>query len=117
MDVRSIEDVAPEVKLRLDRYSYVPGVWVSASLGDLSRSRLRLHVGGRKAARGRIVFRLKRDLITGRLAGRRVRLRLSSDIRDAVGGLYELRRVLRGRRPALGRCCYSSQVLPPRFPR
>jgi hypothetical protein len=89
-------------------------VWVSASLGNLTKSRLHLRVGGSRAASGHVVFRLGRDLITGRLGGRRVRLRLSSDIRDAVGGLYELRRALRGHRPALGRCCWSSQVLPPR---
>jgi pimeloyl-ACP methyl ester carboxylesterase len=104
----------PKVKLRLDRYSYVPGVWVSASLGDLSKSTLHLRVGGRRAARGHVTFRLGRDRITGRLGGRRVHLRLSTDIRDAVGGLYELRRALLGHRPALGRCCFPSQVLPPR---
>jgi len=104
----------PKVSLRLDRYSYVPGVWVSASLGDLSKGSLHLRVGGRRAAPGRVTFRIARDLITGRLGGHRVRLRLSTDIRDAVGGLYELRRALRGHPPALGRCCYSSQVLPPR---
>jgi pimeloyl-ACP methyl ester carboxylesterase len=111
---RLIARSRPKVKLRLDRYSYVPGVWVSASLGNLTKSRLHLRVGGSRAASGHVVFRLGRDLITGRLGGRRVRLRLSSDIRDAVGGLYELRRALRGHRPALGRCCWSSQVLPPR---
>jgi hypothetical protein len=102
------------MSLRLDRYSYVPGVWVSASLGDLSKSTLRLAVGGRRAARGHVTFRLRRDLITGRLGGRRVHLRFSTDIRDAVGGLYELRSVLRARGPGLGRCCFPSQALPPR---
>jgi hypothetical protein len=102
------------VRLRLDRYSYVPGVWVSASLGDLSKSTLHLRVGGRRAARGRITFRLGRDLITGRLGGRRVHLRFSTDVRDAIGGLYELRSALRGRRPALGRCCFPSQAVAPR---
>jgi pimeloyl-ACP methyl ester carboxylesterase len=111
---RLIARSRPKVTLRLDRYSYVPGVWVSASLGDLSKSTLYLRVGGRLAARGRVAFRLRRDLITGRLGGRRVHLRFSTDIRDAVGGLYELRSALRGKRPSLGRCCFPSQVLPPR---
>jgi pimeloyl-ACP methyl ester carboxylesterase len=109
----------PKVKLRLDRYSYVPGVWVSAALGDLSRKRLHLRVGGPRAARGRVTFAVGRDLITGRVGGRRIHLRLSSDIQEAVGGLYELRRALRGhgydRRQGLGRCCFSSQVLQPRL--
>ena len=105
----------PKVRLRLDRYSYVPGVWVSAALGDLSRKRLRLRVGGRRAAHGRLVFAIGKDLITGRMGGRRVRLRLSSDIQEAVGGLYELRRALRGRGRGLGRCCFPSQVLQPRL--
>ena len=107
----------PKMRLRLDRYSYVPGVWVSGRLGDLTRPRLHLRVGGRLAARGRLTFQLKGDLITGRLGGRRVRLRLTRDIREAVGGLYELRSALR-RHPLglgrLGRCCYTSQLLPPR---
>ena len=107
----------PKMRLRLDRYSYVPGVWVSGRLGDLTRPRLHLRVGGRLAARGRLTFELKGDLITGRLGGRRVRLRLTRDIREAVGGLYELRSALR-RHPLglgrLGRCCYTSQLLPPR---
>ncbi|PWU24471.1 MAG: hypothetical protein C5B48_06200 [Candidatus Rokuibacteriota bacterium] len=111
---RLIARSRPKVELRLDRYSYVPGVWVSASIGSLSKGRLHLRVGGSRAAPGHVVFRLGRDLITGRLGGRRVHLRLSSDIRDAVGGLYQLRGVLRGHRPVLGRCCWSSQVLPPR---
>jgi hypothetical protein len=102
----------PKVRLRLDRYSYVPGVWVSARLGDLSRRKLHLRVGGRRAAHGRLTFQLRRDLITGRLGGKRIHLRLTSDIRDAVGGLYELRRALRGRGPGLGRCCFTPQVLP-----
>lgn len=104
----------PKVRLRLDRYSYVQGVWVSARLGDLSGRRLHLRVGGHRAARGRVTFQLRRDLITGRLGGRRVHLRLTRDIREAVGGLYELRRALRGRGHKLGRCCFTSQVLPPR---
>jgi pimeloyl-ACP methyl ester carboxylesterase len=111
---RLIARSRPKVKLRLDRYSYVPGVWVSASLGDLSKSTLHLRVGGYRAARGHVTFRLGRDLITGRLGRRRVHLRLSSDIREAVGGLYELRLALRGRGPGLARCCYPAQVLPPR---
>jgi pimeloyl-ACP methyl ester carboxylesterase len=113
-DGRLIARSRPKVRLRLDRYSYVPGVWVSASLGDLSKSTLHLRVGGSRAARGRITFRLGRDLITGRLGGRRVHLRFSTDVRDAISGLYELRSALRGKRPALGRCCFASQVLPPR---
>jgi pimeloyl-ACP methyl ester carboxylesterase len=104
----------PKMTLRLDRYSYVPGVWVSAELGDLSRRNLHLRVGGRRAAPGRVTLRLKRDLITGRLGGKRVHLRLSSDIGEAIGGLYELRRLRHGGGPALGRCCSASQVLPPR---
>jgi pimeloyl-ACP methyl ester carboxylesterase len=111
---RLVARSSPKMSLRLDRYSYVPGVWVSASLGDLSKSTLRLAVGGRRAARGHVTFRLRRDLITGRLGGRRVHLRFSTDIRDAVGGLYELRSVLRARGPGLGRCCFPSQALPPR---
>jgi pimeloyl-ACP methyl ester carboxylesterase len=114
---RLIARARPKMRLRLDRYSYVPGVWVSARLGNLSGPRLRLRVGGRLAARGRLTFRPKRDLITGRLGDRRIRLRLTRDIREAVGGLYELRSVLR-RHPGglgrLGRCCYTSQVLRPR---
>ena len=106
----------PKAQLRLDRYSYVSGVWVSGRLGDLSASRLRLRVGGRRAARGRVTFRMGRDLITGRLGGRRIHLRLSRDIEAAVGGLYEVRRALRehGGGSRLGRCCFTSQVLPPR---
>ncbi len=115
---RLIARSRPKVRLRLDRYSYVPGVWVSAALGDLSRNRLHLRVGGPHAARGRVTFRIGRDLITGRVGGKRVHLRLSNDIQEAVGGLYELRRALRapggGGKPELGRCCFSSQVLPPR---
>jgi pimeloyl-ACP methyl ester carboxylesterase len=113
-DGRLIARSRPKVSLRLDRYSYVPGVWVSGAFGNLSKSNLRLHVGGSRAAHGTLTFRLGRDLITGRVGGRRVRLRLSTDIREAVGGLYELRRALRGRRPELGRCCSASQVLPSR---
>jgi pimeloyl-ACP methyl ester carboxylesterase len=112
---RLIARSRPKVKLRLDRYSYVPGVWVSASLGDLSKGTLHFRVGGSRAARGRLAFRLRRDRITGRLGGKRIHLRLSSDIQEALGGLYELRRALRGRGPGLGRCCYATQVLPPRY--
>jgi hypothetical protein len=61
-----------------------------------------------------VTFQLERDLITGRLGGKRVRLRLTRDIREAVGGLYKLRHTLRGRGRKLGRCCFTSQVLPPR---
>ncbi len=109
---RLIARTRPKVDLSLDRYSYVPGVWVSAALGDLTGSALRLRVGGSAAARGRVTFRIDRDLITGRLGGRRVRLRLSTDIMDAVNGLFELRRVLRGHAPGAGSCCSASQVLP-----
>jgi pimeloyl-ACP methyl ester carboxylesterase len=114
---RLIDRSRPKMRVRLDRYSYVPGVWISGRLGDLARPKLRLRVGGRLAARGRLAFQLKRDLITGRLGGRRVRLRLTREIRKAVGGLYQLRGALR-RHPSglgrLGRCCYTSQLLPPR---
>jgi hypothetical protein len=111
---RLIARSRPKVKLRLDRYSYVPGVWVSASLGDLSKSTLHLRVGGPRAARGRLTFGLRRDRITGRLGRKRVHLRLSTDVQEALGGLYELRRTLRGRGPGIGRCCFPAQVLPPR---
>ncbi len=111
---RVIARSRPKLRLRLDRYSYVPGVSVSGRLGNLSGRRFHLRVGGRKAARGHVTFQLKHDLITGRLGGRRVHLRLSSDIGEAVTGLYELRRALRGRGRVLGRCCSVSQVLPPR---
>jgi pimeloyl-ACP methyl ester carboxylesterase len=104
----------PKMSLRLDRYSYVPGVSVSAALGDLSRRNLHLRVGGRRSARGRVTLRLKRDLITGRLGGKRVHLRLSTDIGEAIGGLFQLRRLRHGGGPAVGRCCSASQVLPPR---
>jgi pimeloyl-ACP methyl ester carboxylesterase len=114
-DGRLVARSRPKVRLRLDRYSYVPGVWVSAALGDLSRRRLHLRVGGRSAARGRLTFAIRKDLITGRIGGRRVHLRLSTDIQEAVGGLYELRRALRGRGRGLGRCCFPSQVLQPRL--
>jgi pimeloyl-ACP methyl ester carboxylesterase len=113
---RLIERSRP-MRVRLEQYSYVPGVWVSGRLGDLSGRRLHLRVAGRLAARGRLTFRLKRDLITGRLGGRRIRLRLTREIQEAVGGLYQLRSALR-RHPLglgrLGRCCYTSQLLPPR---
>jgi pimeloyl-ACP methyl ester carboxylesterase len=107
----------PKISVRLERYSYVPGVWVSARLGDLSRKRLRLRVSGRKAARGSITLELKKDRITGRLGHRRVRLRLEQEITEAVGGLYALRSTLRGsgrtaRQAAARRCCSAGQVLP-----
>jgi pimeloyl-ACP methyl ester carboxylesterase len=111
---RLVARTRPKVSLRLDRYSYVPGVEVSADLGDLERGKLRLRVGGRQAAPGRVTFRLKRDLITGSLDGRPVRLKLTRDIGEAIGGLYQLRRALRVSGPGLGRCCSASQVLPPR---
>jgi hypothetical protein len=114
-DGRMVARSRPKVRLRLDRYSYVPGVWVSAALGDLSRPKLHLRVGGSRASHGMVTFDLKRDRIRGRLGGRRVRLRLSTDIRAAVGGLYELRHALRGHRPGLGRCCFASQVVPRRL--
>jgi pimeloyl-ACP methyl ester carboxylesterase len=116
-DGRLVARARPRVSLRLDRYSYVPGVWVSAELGDLSRNRLRLRVGGRSAARGAVTFDLRKDRIRGRLGGRHVRLRLMAEIREAVGGLYVLRRAVRVRGhglPSLGRCCSARQVLPPR---
>ena len=53
---RLVARMRPKAKLRLDRYSYVPGVWVSGRLGDLSAGRLRLRVGGRRAARGRVTL-------------------------------------------------------------
>jgi pimeloyl-ACP methyl ester carboxylesterase len=111
---RLVAHTRRKVRLRLDRYSYVPGVWIAGRGRGLLRGKLRLRVGGRKAASGHLTFRLRRDLITGRLAGRRVHLRLTRDIREAVGGLYELRSAARVRGRGLGRCCFSSQVLPPR---
>jgi pimeloyl-ACP methyl ester carboxylesterase len=111
---RLIARTRPKVSLRLDRYSYVPGVEVSADLGDLGRGRLHLRVRGRRAARGHVTFHLKRDLITGRLDGRRLRLRLTREIGEAIGGLYQLRRALRDSGPRLGRCCSAPQVLSPR---
>jgi hypothetical protein len=113
---RMIAHIGRQLRARLDRYSYVPGVWVSSRAGRLTRDKLVLRVGGYAGAHGRVTFRLKRDLITGRLGGRRVHLRLGREISQAVGGLYELRRALRapGAPGRLGRCCYSSQVLPPR---
>jgi hypothetical protein len=100
---RLIARTRPKVRLRLDRYSYVRGVAVSARLGNLSRSRLRLRVGGRHAAHGRLTFDLHRDRVTGRIGGRRVHLRFTADIGAAVGGLYELRSA--PHRGALRRCC------------
>jgi pimeloyl-ACP methyl ester carboxylesterase len=110
---RLVARSARKVRLRLDRYSYVRGVWVSARLGNLSRRRLHLRVGGRLAARGRLTLQLRRDLVTGRLGGKRVHLGLSKDTVEAVGGLYQLRRALRAHGRGLGRCCFTSQVLPP----
>lgn len=101
----------PRISLRLDRYSYVPGVWVSADLGDLSRKRLHLRVGGRHASRGAITFDLRKNRIRGRLGGHRVRLALMQEIDQAVGGLFVLRSAFRGR--VTGRCCTAAQVLTP----
>jgi pimeloyl-ACP methyl ester carboxylesterase len=103
------------VSLRLDGYSYVRGVSVSAIARDLSRARLRLRVRGRRAARGALTFDLRKDRIRGRLGGRRVRLPLTREIDEAVGGLYVLRRISRGFGRGAGepvRCCLPGQVLP-----
>ena len=103
----------PHVSLRLDRYSYVPGVWVSADLGNLQRKRLHLRIGGRHAARGSVTFDLRKNRIRGRIGGRRVHLRLMQEIDQAVGGLYVLRSAYRA--SSAGRCCSAGQVLgPPR---
>jgi hypothetical protein len=101
----------PRISLGLDRYSYVPGVWVSADLGDLSRKRLHLRVGGRHASRGAITFDLRKNRIRGRLGGHRVRLALMQEIDEAVGGLFVLRSAFRG--SVTGRCCSAAQVLTP----
>jgi pimeloyl-ACP methyl ester carboxylesterase len=109
---RLVARYRPKIAVRLDRYSYVPGVWVSARLGDLSRKRLRLRIGGRKAARGSITFDLRKDRIRGRLGHRRVTLPLKREIGDAVGGLYELRSTARAAlQAAARRCCSADQVL------
>jgi pimeloyl-ACP methyl ester carboxylesterase len=113
---RLLVRVRPDINLRLDRYSYVPGVWISGKLDLLASDKLRLRVGGGRAARGRLTLDLFGDRVTGRLGGRRVRVNLTRDVTEAVGGLYELRRALRARGPTsrLGRCCFTSQLLPPR---
>jgi pimeloyl-ACP methyl ester carboxylesterase len=63
-------------RLKLRRYSYVPGVVVSGTLGEKRGS---LRVKGASAARGRLVFRRKR--LRGRLGGEPVTLPLSLILR------------------------------------
>ena len=115
---RLVARSSPRISLKLDRYSYVPGVWVSANLGNLSRSRLRLRIGGRRAARGAVTLDLRKNRIRGRLGGRRVRLPLMQEIDEAVGGLFVLRAEFRragqaGIGTPARRCCSADQVLPP----
>ncbi len=62
---------------RFDRYSYVPGVEITSvtgggGRGDFLSPRMRLRVTGAKAARGLLVFDLRKGRIRGRLGGRRV---------------------------------------------
>ncbi len=109
---RLISRSRPHLSLRLDRYTYVPGVAVSGELARLSkRGRLRLRVRGSRAAHGTVTFDLKRDRIAGRLGHRRLRLSFSRDIGEAVNGLFQLRRVVRARGRALGRCCSPTALL------
>jgi pimeloyl-ACP methyl ester carboxylesterase len=109
---RLIARTRPRVSLRLDRYAYVPGATISGELGHLAkRGRVRLRVGGSKAAQGTVTLDLKHDRITGRLGARRLRLSLTRDIGEAVNGLYQVRAAMRARGRVLGRCCSASQVL------
>jgi hypothetical protein len=110
-DGRLLVRYEPRVSVRLDRYSYVPGTWVSTHIRKLSRSKVRLRVGGRKAARGRLLFNVRRDRISGRLGGRRVHVNLTRDIEEAVGGLNVLRTAMRASGRATSRCCSASEVL------
>jgi hypothetical protein len=99
---RLVSRSKPHLSLRLDRYTYVPGVAVSGELARLSkRGRLRLRVRGSRAAHGAVTFDLKRDRIRGRLGHRRVRLSLTRDIGEAVSGLFELRQAVRAEGLAL----------------
>jgi hypothetical protein len=115
-DGRLVARYRPKIELRLDRYSYIPGLSVSGRLGDLSRNRLRLRIGGRAAARGEIALDFRKDRITGRLGGKRIRLGLMHEIEQAVSGLYVLRAKTTAERRnaarALARCCAPKQILP-----
>ena len=73
---------------RLERYSYVPGVAVSAPYSPFRADALRLRVTGRAAARGTLRFDFGRNRIHGHLSGRRIGLRLSRQASRAVRGLY-----------------------------
>jgi hypothetical protein len=109
---RLVSRSRPHLSLRLDRYAYVPGVAVSGELARLSkRGRLRLRVGGSKAAHGAVTFDLRRDRIRGRLGRRRVRLSLTRDIGEAVSGLFALRRAVRAEGLALRGCCSAAALL------
>ena len=64
------------------RFSAVRGVWIT---GEARRGVLRLRVGGRAAARGRVSLR-RGDRLRGRLGGRRVNARLGRTASVASAG-------------------------------
>ena len=64
---------AGEETLDLHGVVYVPGVRVRGRIVFSNRPHGVLHVSGRAAARGRLVFR-RDGSVTGRLGGRRVRV-------------------------------------------
>jgi pimeloyl-ACP methyl ester carboxylesterase len=79
--------------IALDRVQYVPGVALDGELRGRNLSRGFVRVSGRGVARGRL--RLRHGVLSGRLAGERVRLRLPAEV---LGG--EERRSRRRKRGA-----------------
>ncbi len=73
---------------RIERYSYVPGVEVSAPMAALEPKSLRVRVTGRAAARGTLRFDFARNRIRGHLGGHRVGLRLTRQTNSAIRQLY-----------------------------
>jgi pimeloyl-ACP methyl ester carboxylesterase len=88
-------------KQDLDRYSYVPGVEISGTLfgipGGGKRSKklsnadfsevfkLRFRVTGNAAARGNLIFDLRKQKVTGRLGGKRVHARFGFEVLFPTG--------------------------------